>query len=78
MESIKKYGLNELLKKVMGKQVYFKADCQFFSKDGVKGKVTEVTFSNGIPLFTVNICRGNCNKIIHVDGGMKNLTFEVL
>ena len=75
MESIKKYGLNELLKKVMGKQVYFKSDCQFFAKEGIKGKVTEVTFSNGIPLFTTKTKDGRC---IHVDGGMKNLTFKVL
>lgn len=75
MELVKKYPINELLKKIMGKRVFFKSNCQFFIKEGVKGKVIDVTFYNGIPLFKTKLDSG---RTIEIDGHMKDLMFEIV
>ncbi|MBQ3414614.1 MAG: hypothetical protein IJH39_04540 [Clostridia bacterium] len=75
MEAVKKYTINILRSKLLGKKVHFTSDCKLFPNFNITGKVIEITMSANIPLIKTVLPTG---RIIHVDGGMSNLQFEVL
>ena len=75
MNLIKKYPINILRERLLGKKVHFTSDCQLFPNFNVTGKVIEITLSGNIPLLKTILTSG---KTIQIDGGMSNLQFEVL
>lgn len=75
MELVKKYSINILRDKLLGKKFRFKSDCQLFPNFDVIGKVIEIQDSNSIPLIKVIT---NTGKRLDIDGGMSNLSFETL
>jgi len=75
MELIKKYSINILRNKLLGKRVHFTSDCQLFPNFNVTGKVIEINLSSNIPLIKTILNNG---KTINIDGGMSNLSFELL
>ena len=74
MNPIKNYGYNILNNMLLGKIVQFISDCEFFPNFNVTGKVIEINLSGNIPLIKTILTSG---KIINIDGGMSNLSFEV-
>ena len=75
METIKKYPYNRLTTMLLGKKVHFTSDCQLFPNFNVTGKVINITLVQGIPLIKTILTNG---KTIQIDGGMSNLSFELL
>lgn len=75
MELVRKYPINILREKLLGKKVHFTSDCQLFPNFNVTGKVVEISLSGGIPLLKTILTSG---KTIHIDGGMSKLSFELL
>ena len=75
MELVKKYPYNKLTTILLGKKVHFTSDCKLFPNFNVKGKVVGITLEKGIPLIKTILTSG---KTIHIDGGMSNLSFELL
>lgn len=75
MELVKKYSINILRNKLLGKKIRFTSDCQLFPNFDVTGKVIEINNSNGIPLIKTILTSG---KKLDIDGGMSNLSFETL
>ena len=75
MELVKKYSINLLRNKLLGKKVHFTSDCQLFPNFNVTGKVIQISLSGTIPLFKTILTSG---KTIDIDGGMSNLSFELL
>lgn len=75
MNLVKKYPINILRERLLGKKVHFTSDCQLFPNFNVTGKVIEITLSGNIPLLKTILTSG---KTIQIDGGMSNLQFEVL
>ena len=75
MELVKKYPINILRNKLLGKKAHFTSDCQLFPNFDVTGKVIEITLSGKIPLIKTILKNG---KIIHIDGGMSKLSFELI
>jgi len=75
MEILKKYPYNKLTSKLLGKKVHFTSDCQLFPNFDVTGKVINITLVQGIPLIKTILTNG---KTIQIDGGMSNLSFELL
>ena len=75
METIKKYPYNKLTTMLLGKKVHFTSDCQLFPNFNVTGKVINITLVQGIPLIKTILTNG---KTIQIDGGMSNLSFELL
>ena len=59
---------------MLGKKVQFTSDCQLFPNCNVTGKVIEINLSGNIPLIKTILTNG---KIINIDGGMSNLSFEL-
>ena len=74
MELVKKYPINILKQKMLGKKVHFTSDCQLFPNFNVTGKVIEINLSGNIPLIKTILTNG---KIINIDGGMSNHSFEL-
>lgn len=75
MEPVKKYPINVLRQKILGKKVHFISDCQLFPNFNVTGKVIEINLSSNIPLLKTILTSG---KTINIDGGMSNLQFELV
>jgi len=75
MELVKKYSINLLRNKLLGKKVHFTSDCQLFPNFNVTGKVIQISLSGTIPLFKTILTSG---KTIDIDGGMSNLSFELI
>ena len=75
MEPIKKYPYNKLTSLLLGKKVHFTSDCQLFPNFNVIGKPIAISLVNGIPLIKTILTNG---KTIQIDGGMSNLSFELL
>ena len=75
MELVKKYSINLLRNKLLGKKVHFISDCQLFPNFNVTGKVIQISLSGTIPLFKTILTSG---KTIDIDGGMSNLSFELI
>jgi hypothetical protein len=75
MELVKKYSINLLRNKLLGKKAHFTSDCQLFPNFDIKGKVVSISLLNGIPLIKTILNNG---KTISIDGGMSNLSFELL
>ena len=75
MELIKKYPYNKLTSLLLGKKVHFTSDCQLFPNFNVIGKPISISLVNGIPLIKTILTNG---KTIQIDGGMSNLSFELL
>lgn len=75
MEPIKKYPYNKLTSLLLGKKVHFTSDCQLFPNFNVIGKPISISLVNGIPLIKTILTNG---KTIQIDGGMSNLSFELL
>ena len=75
MVHVKKYPINILREKLLGKKVHFTSDCQLFPNFDIIGKPVSIELINGIPLIKTILTNG---KTINVDGGMSNLQFEVL
>ena len=75
MELVKKYPINILKQKLLGKKVHFTSNCQLFPNFNVTGKVVEIILSGNIPLIKTILTNG---KTLHIDGGMSKLSFEIL
>lgn len=75
MELVKKYSINILRNKLLGKKVHFISDCQLFPNFNITGKVIEINLSGNIPLIKTIL---NSGKIMNIDGGMSNLSFEIV
>lgn len=75
MELVKKYSINILRSKLLGKKARFTSDCQLFPNFDVTGKVVEINNSKGIPLIKVIL---NTGRKLDIDGGMSNLSFLLL
>lgn len=75
MELLKKYSYNKLIDILLGKKVHFTSDCQLFPNFNVIGKPISISLVNGIPLIKTILTNG---KTIQIDGGMSNLSFELL
>jgi len=75
MEAVKKYPINILRNKLLGKRVHFTSDCQLFPNFDINGKVIEINMSGNIPLIKTILKNG---KTINIDGGMSNLEFELV
>jgi hypothetical protein len=75
MELVKKYSINILRNKLLGKKVHFTSDCQLFPNFNVTGKVIEINLSGSIPLIKTIL---NSGKTMNIDGGMSNLSFEIV
>ena len=73
-EKLTDYKISMLRFAILNQRVNFYSPCDFFPKYfEVTGIVTEVKEYNDIALVTLIL---DCNgKTMHVDGGMKNLTF---
>lgn len=74
-ELVKKYPINLLKQKLLGKKAHFTSDCQLFPNFNVTGKVIEINQSGTIPLIKTILTTG---KTINIDGGMSNLSFEIV
>ena len=75
MESIKKYTYENLCKKIIGRKVRFKSDCEFFPNFDIKGRVLEINIKNSEYLIKM---KTNSGKIIDIGSNMKNLEFVIL
>ena len=75
MNLVKNFTYINLQKTLLGKKARFKSDCQLFPNFNVTGKVIGITLINGIPLLKTILTNG---KTISIDGGMSNLSFELL
>ena len=75
MELVKKYPINILKQKLLGKKVNFTSNCQLFPNFNITGKVIEINMSGSIPLIKVILSTG---RKIDIDGGMSKLSFQVL
>ena len=75
MVVVKKYSINILRQKLLGKKVHFTSDCQLFPNFNVTGKVVGISLFGNIPLIKTILTTG---KTINIDGGMSNLSFELL
>lgn len=76
MINISKYSYPELNKLLLGKNVRFKSDCEFFPNFDVIGKVIFMKMQNSEILIDVII--HNKNKKITIGSNMKNLRFSIL
>jgi len=75
MKLVKKLTYIKLQETLLGKKAHFKSDCKLFPNFDVKGKVISISLVNGIPLIKTILNNG---KTINIDGGMSNLSFELL
>lgn len=75
MDTVRKYSINILKEKLLGKRANFKSDCQLFPNFNVTGKVVNITMVNNIPLIEVILQNG---RHFRIDGGMTNLTFTLI
>jgi len=75
-ELVKKYSINLLKPKLLGKKARFRSDCKLFPNFDITGKVIEINQINGIPLIKVII--SSSGRRFSIDGGMSNLSFELL
>ena len=75
MELVKKYPINILKQKMLGKKVHFTSDCQLFPNFNVTGKVISMTMKNGETI--INVIENKTNKHLSIGSNMKNLRFMV-
>ena len=75
MELVKKYPINILKQKMLGKKVHFTSDCQLFPNFNVTGKVISMTMKNGETI--INVIENKTNKHLSIGSNMKNLRFTV-
>ena len=70
-----KYSFEQLQNLLIGKEVNFKSDCQFFPNFNVTGKVEQIKYaSNGELIIIVKIK----NKSITIGSNMHNLSFSIV
>ena len=70
-----KYSFEQLQTLLIGKEVNFKSDCQFFPNFNVTGKVEQIKYaSNGELIIIVKIK----NKSITIGSNMHNLSFSIV
>ena len=75
MELVKKHTLNTLTKKIIGRKVRFKSDCEIFPNFDVTGRVTGISYSNSEIIIK---CLTEKGKALTIGSNMKNLRFELL
>lgn len=72
-KSIKNYTINELYN-LIGKNISFISDCEFFPNFNVSGKLIKLDIKNNEILFTLDI---HSKKNFVVGSNMKNLKIEI-
>ena len=76
MESIKKYSHRQIILKLIGKNVHFTSDCEFFPNFNIIGKVISYYLKGNEIILKTKI--KNSNKIMDIGSNMKNLQFEII
>ncbi len=76
MTKISKYSYNELCKLLIGKNVNFISDCQFFPNFNVTGYVISIDIVSNNE-FKIHIKRNN-GKYYDIGSHMHNLQFEIM
>ena len=75
MEFVKKYTYENLCKKIIGKKVRFKSDCELFPNFDVTGNVLEINIKNSEYIIKI---KTNSGKLLDIGSNMKNLEFDIL
>ena len=75
MEFVKKYSYELLFKKIFGKNVRFKSDCEFFPNFDIIIKVKDLSLGNN-EILIKGITKNN--KSITIGSNMQNLEFEIM
>ena len=75
MEPIKDYPFELIYKKIFGKNVRFKSDCEFFPNFDVIIKINKVSINGNEILFEGKTKNG---KLLTIGSNMKNLQFEII
>ena len=76
MELVSKYSFRQIITKIIGKNVQFTSDCEFFPNINVIGKVLNYKLRGNEIIFKVKI--KNTGKLIDVGSNMKNLQFKIV
>ena len=75
MKRVKTYPFKKLIFDLVGKNVHFMSDCEFFPNFNVKGKVISYYIRTNEIVFKL---KTNYGKPIDVGSNMKNLKFELI
>ena len=75
MEPIKKFSFEAIYKKLFGKNVRFKSDCEFFPNFDVIIKVKNIYIKGPETIFE-GLTKSN--KKLTIGSNMKNLQFEII
>ena len=75
MKTTKSYSHKNLILTLIGKNVHFTSDCEFFPNFNVKGKVISYYMRTNEVVFKLKTTYG---KTIDVGSNMKNLKFEFI
>jgi len=75
MKRVKTYPFKKLILDLVGKNVHFTSDCEFFPNFNVKGKVISYYIRTDEIVFKL---KTNYGKTIDVGSNMKNLKFEFI
>ncbi len=76
MELVSKYSFRQIITKIIGKNVQFTSDCEFFPNFNVIGKVLNYKLRGNEIIFKLKV--KNSGKIIDVGSNMKNLQFKII
>lgn len=76
MELVNKYSHRQIILKLIGKNVHFISDCEFFPNFNVIGKVISYYLKGNEIIFKTKI--KNSSKIMDIGSNMKNLQFEIV
>lgn len=75
MINISNYSFNQITGNLLGKNVHFKSDCEFFPNFDVTGKVVKVYMNNDETIIDII---EKCGKRLSIGSNMKNLRFEIV
>lgn len=70
---VKKYNIDYFFK-LIGKNIIFISDCEFFPNFNIKGKLLSIDIKNNEILFKIHI---DSKKDFIVGSNMKNLKFKI-
>lgn len=76
MTKISKYSYKDLCKLIIGKNVNFISDCQFFPNFNITGYVISINIASNNE-FLIHIKRNN-GKYYDIGSHMHNLQFEII
>ena len=75
MEHVKNFGFEVIYKKIFGKNVRFKSNCEFFPNFDVIIKVNKI-YIKGTEILFEGLTK--TNKKLTIGSNMKNLQFETI